>query len=138
MAGVAPGVVSGNHYQAFQDILPEEKRLVVINALHSKRLLYKGETGTQEVAILYYNNHYLPLKSVRVWFGRSYYCIDCEVGYQNKDAHVCKKDYTCRRCKGQRCPTLLKFTSTARHAMECLQIRNAMQITEPIAYVTKQ
>ena len=88
MAGVAPGVVSANHNQTFQCILPGEKRLIVINALH-KRLLYELKGGTEVVALLYFNNHYLPLQSVMAWFGCSYYC---EVGYQK--IHTCVKRIT--------------------------------------------
>ena len=87
------GVVSVNHYQAFQDILPEDKLLIVVKALHSHWVLCKGETGIQEVAPFYNNNNYLPLQSENAGFGRSYYCIYCEVGYEKKkDAHMCRKD----------------------------------------------
>ncbi len=109
LSGVPPGVVTIEHYQSFQDILPDGKRLIVINALHSKRLLFKSETGTEPVVLLYYDNHYTPLTSIKAWFGRSYYCIECEVGYSNKGAHTCNKDRTCKRCEGQRCLSLAKI-----------------------------
>ena len=59
---VVPGVVSINQYQTFQDILPEDKQLIVDYALLGKRLYCKGETWTHAVALLYYNNQYLPLQ----------------------------------------------------------------------------
>ena len=115
LADVPPGVVTPEHYQSFQNILPPKKRLVVVNALHHKNVLYKGDTGTEPVPLIYYNNHYLPLTNIKAWFGKSYYCLDCEVGYSNLNKHKCKHERKCKRCDGKRClhlPKLHKYCQT--------------------------
>ena len=108
-AGVLPGGVSPNHFQQFQDILQEGVRLTVVDALQPKGLLFKGGSGDKIVSILYFNNHYFPMKGLNTWFGQPYYCVDCEITARSKAAHRCKKDYTCLRCQSKRCLRLPKI-----------------------------
>ena len=53
---------------------------MIVNALHRKSILYKGDAGDVLICLLYYNNHYYPLKSLNSWFAQTYYCVDCEKG----------------------------------------------------------
>ena len=102
-ADVPPGFVSAQHFEAFNNNLPDGYRLVIVDALCSKGLLYKGRCGTKDVCLLYYNKHYLPLKSIATWFAQTYYCVDCEVGTNSKNHHKCKSKQQCHKCKGERC-----------------------------------
>ena len=126
-AGVEPGAVDPGHYQRFQNILPENVRLVVVDALQPSGLLYKGDSGDEIVAILYYEGHYWPLKKLKSWFGVGYYCVDCEKGAKTKNKHKCRKDYKCKKCLSKRCerlPKILKYCKNCRGMFsnpECLQ-----------------
>ena len=115
-AGVPPGVVTPEHYQSFQNILPDGVRLVVVDAMETRGLLYKGESGDRVVALLYHNQHYTPLKSVASWFGQTYYCVECEVGTNLKSSHKCKSQYDCRRCLSKRC---LKLPKLPKYCRDC-------------------
>ena len=108
-AGVPPGGVSPSHFQQFQDILPEGVRLVVVDAVQPKGLMFKGGSGEKIVAILYFNNHYFPMKNLHTWFGQGFYCVDCEVTAQKKTKHRCKKNFICPRCQSKRCLHLPKL-----------------------------
>ena len=72
LAGVPPGPVGPQHYQQFQKILPPDVRLVVVDALQSKGLLFKGDSGNKIISLILYNDHYLTLKSLTGWFGVTY------------------------------------------------------------------
>ena len=83
-AGVPVGDVTVHQYTFFQQQLLPGYRLVIVNALHSKSLLYKGDSLDVLICLLYYNNHYYPLKSLNTWFTPTYYCVDCEKGTSSK------------------------------------------------------
>ena len=115
-AGVPPGRVSSEHFQQFQNSLPDGVRLVIVDAVRSRGLLFKGSSGDKVIAIVYYNQHYLPLKNVATWFAVTYYCIDCEVGTNSKKGHICKKDVVCKKCKSRKCFNLPKLP---RYCKQC-------------------
>jgi len=121
-AGVPAGPVAVHQYPAFQHQLPENQRLVVVDALYSKGVLYKGDTNGQDlVCLLYYNGHYIPLKNLSTWFAQAYYCVECESGTNSANHHVCPKDRVCHRCGGKRClslPKLHRYCKTC-HGMFC-------------------
>ncbi len=116
LAGIPLGPVSSHHFQAFQDILPHDIRLVVVSALNSKKLLFKGNPGcSQVVPLLHCDNHFLPLTKLKSWFGATYYCLNCEKHSNAKNQHVCPEDRRCRKCNGQRCEhhtKLIKYCKT--------------------------
>ena len=116
LAGVPPGPVGAQHYQQFQNILPPDVRLVVVDALQSKGLLFKGDSGNKIISLILYNDHYLTLKSLTGWFGVTYYCVDCEVGTNGKNSHVCKRDFSCPRCLTKRC---LKLPKIPKYCDDC-------------------
>ena len=112
LAGVPPGPVGPPHCQQFQNILPPNVRLVVVDALQSKGLLFKGSSGNTTIPVILYNDHYTVLRSLNTWFGVSYYCVECEVGTNKKNGHTCKADFKCPRCQMKRClklPKILKY-----------------------------
>ena len=117
-AGVPPGGVSPSHFQQFQDILPEGVRLVVVDAVQPKGLMFKGGSGDKIVAILYFNNHYFPMKNLHTWFGQGFYCVDCEVTAQKKTKHRCKKNFICPRCQSKRCLHLPKLH---KYCFDCIR-----------------
>ena len=135
-AEVPPGPVSPHHYQQFQNILPDGVRLVIVDAIQSRGLLYKGESGYKVVCLLYYNQHYFPLKNLHTWFAQPYYCVDCEVTARSKKSHKCKGNFVCPRCLTQRCLNLPKLPKYCKKCCgmfsnpECLQEHTTSGVCE--------
>ena len=88
-AGVPYGAIDVSQYDRFLCYLPANSRLIVVDAKEQgTALLYKSDICNVGVvnnvitpniiSLLLYNDHYYPLSSLSAWFGRSYYCIDCE------------------------------------------------------------
>ena len=127
-AGVPYGAIDVSQYDKFLCCLPANSRLIVVDAKEQgTSLLYKSDIcnvsvvnnvipPTNNISLLLYNDHYYPLSSLSAWFGRSYYCIDCEKAYQNADQHNCKGRRTCSMCTDSEC---LKFPSHTKCCTDC-------------------
>ena len=115
-SGVHYGPVDCTQYQLFLPCLPQNSRLIVVDAKdRTKKLLYKSyvvypnDSPVNNVCLLLFNNHYYPLTSLPAWYGQHYYCIKCEVGYTSK--HTCKPVRICSKCSEKNClplPTLTR------------------------------
>ena len=102
-SGVQYGPVDCTQYHLFIPCLPQNSRLIVVDSKdRTKKLLYKSnvvnpnESPVNNVCLLLFNNHYYPLTSLSDWYGLQYYCIECEVRYNNK--HTCKPVRRCTKC----------------------------------------
>ena len=67
------------------------------------------------ICLLLHDNHYLPLISLSAWFGRSYYCVPCEVAYKDKSRHTCIPDKKCHMCQEKECMSKPSFTVCCKH-----------------------
>ena len=91
---------------------PQNCRLVVVDAKErGTSLLYKSKVvnpvdnvPVYAVCLLLHGEHYYALNSLSAWFGRSYYCMECEKAFNNKNQHKCKSEYTCSMCKEKGLP----------------------------------
>ena len=61
----------------------------------------------KNVCLLLFNNHYYSVTSLSAWYGRNYYCIECEVCYNGN--HSCKPIRKCSKCS-QKCLPMPTFT----------------------------
>ena len=102
-SGVQYGPVDCTQYHLFLPCLPQNSRLIVVDAKdRTKKLLYKSnvvnpnDSPVNNVCLLLFNNHYYPLTSLSAWYGQTYYCIECEVSYSSK--HTCKPVRICSKC----------------------------------------
>ena len=102
-SGVQYGPVDCTQYHLFLPCLPQNSRLIVVDAKdRTKKLLYKSnvvnpnDSPVNNVCLLLFNNHYYPLTSLSAWYGQTYYCIVCEVSYSSK--HTCKPVRICSKC----------------------------------------
>ena len=114
-SGVQYGAVDCTQYHLFLPCLPQNSRLIVVDAKdRTKKLLYKSNVvdpndfPVNNVCLLLFNNHYYPLVSLSPWYGQMYYCIECEVCYNRK--HTCKPVRICSKCSEKNCLPLLTFT----------------------------
>ena len=101
-SGVQYGPVDCTQYHLFLPCLPQNSRLIVVDAKErTKKLLYKSnvvnpnDSPVNNVCLLLFNNHYYPLTSLSAWYGQAYYCIECEVSYSSK--HTCKPVRICSK-----------------------------------------
>ena len=107
IANIRYGPVDFAQYPQFAPLLPQNCRLVVVDAKErGTSLLYKSKVvnpvdnvPVHDVCLLLHGEHYYALNSLSAWFGRSYYCMECEKAYNDKNRHKCKSEYTCSMCK---------------------------------------
>ena len=64
--------------------------------------MFKGAKKDKVISILYHDEHYDAITTLSGFFGKSYYCLDCE-----KSAN--RKNVRHHRCKGKRCGGCYQF-----------------------------
>ena len=103
-AGVPEGDVKHNQFQLFQDILPLNQRLIVLDVFSPDKLLFNGgeERGENVVCTILFKNHFYCLTSLTAWFGYGYYCLKCEKKYSSKSKHKCG-NHLCHLCDSFSC-----------------------------------
>ena len=132
IANIPYGPVDFAQYPQFVPLLPQNCRLIVVDAKErGTSLLYKSKVVSPvdnvpvyDVCLLLHGEHYYSLNSLSAWFGRSYYCMECEKAFNNKNQHKCKSEYTCSMCKEKAC---LYKPSYTRFCKECFGVfRNSI------------
>ncbi|GIY37202.1 DNA-directed DNA polymerase [Caerostris darwini] len=66
------------------------------------KVTYKGKERPLRINLWHHDNHYDVIKSVKGFFGSSYYCENCEKPYSHCEAHQCPK--ACYICLRMSCP----------------------------------
>ena len=104
-AQVPYGPVNIEQYDKFQSSLPDDLRLIILDAHSHGELLYKGNRPKEStnVILLFCDDHYLTLRSIPAYFCVHYYCIECEVKISDKRKHVCKHERKCVLCLEKSC-----------------------------------
>ena len=111
VASVEYGPVDCSQYHRFLPCLPPKSRLIIIDAKEQNMsLMYKSDVvnpdssnPVRNVCLLLCEEHYYAVTSLSAWFGRSYYCVDCEVGYNTHSKHKCKTSRKCHFCTETNC-----------------------------------
>ena len=138
-SGVQYGPVDCTQYNLFLPCLPQNSRLIVVDAKdRTKKLLYKSnvvnpnDSPVNNVCLLLFNNHYYPLTSLQAWYGQHYYCIECEVCYTSKPVRICSK------CSGKTvCPSP-HLPDVAKNVLALFAIVHVSEITWKTVCVTIQ
>ncbi|KAL9952108.1 hypothetical protein ACROYT_G039315 [Oculina patagonica] len=96
-AGVAEGPCGLDELQKFQVSLAEYQ-IVVISVQHGYQIIYKGPQRPEAKRLILIKNgdHYHGCNSLKGFFDKNFYCIECEKGYDHNNA----KDH---RCLGRKC-----------------------------------
>ena len=100
-AGVSPTCPVGvNEYKQIQTLLYKKNYVVKV---HSQQLkvekVFEHPTVTRESKIIhvyFHQKHYDYIKSITGFLGCAYYCEFCDVGYKNRESHVCS--HICKGC----------------------------------------
>ena len=104
-AGVPEGACDLEALRAFQDILKPHYQLLVMCRSKPFFLLFKGPPAPKQIRLIKSNNHYDGCTSFPAFVNRSYWCVDCEKGFNDNDAqhHPCQGKM-CRACSRIDCP----------------------------------
>ena len=118
-AGVSPSQPIGvNEYKQIQALLYKKNYVIKVHNQHSKaEKLFEHPPVTSESKIIhvyFHQKHYDYIKSMPGFLGCAYYCEFYDVGYKNRESHVCphickgcyrigkcaseSKEYNCFRC----------------------------------------
>lgn len=83
----------------FQEFLKPHYQLIVVTPEGGKDLFFRGSVAAdKQIFIVYHNNHYDSLTSIRAFLKTDYWCRHCLKGFNDKGDHKCK--FTCSRCFG--------------------------------------
>jgi len=105
MSGVAEGPCGLDELELFQKALSPDYQLLVMCRMRPFFLLYKGPPAPHQICLLKSNSHYDGCTSFSGFVNRSYWCLECEKGYDVDDAkhHSCR-GRKCRSCGRVTCP----------------------------------
>ena len=140
-SGVQYGPVDCTQYHLFLPCLPQNSRLIVVDAKdRTKKLLYKSnvvnpnDSPVNNVCLLLFNNHYYPLTSLQAWYGQHYYCIECEVLVSTL---VTRLEFVVN-AQGKTVFPSPHLPDVAKNVLALFAIVPVSEITCPTVYVTIQ
>ena len=112
LANVPEGACGLTEIQQFQTHL-KEYQIVVVSVEHGYQIIFKGPTKPHEkrLILIKHGEHYHGCNSLKGFFGRDFYCLHCEKGFD----HNRKRDHA---CQGKRC--------YACHQATCPDFRRAI------------
>lgn len=80
-------------------------------------IIYKGEDKETKIYLYKNGNHFNVIKSMKGFYGSSYYCEKCDKAYKNKNSHKCVKDKNvCKLCMR---PEHLSSTKNKIYCQNC-------------------
>ncbi|OQV19435.1 hypothetical protein BV898_06549 [Hypsibius exemplaris] len=77
-------------------------QITVLSFTNGKGIIFKSEATGKPLMLLQRNNHFDVCTSIAPFFGRSYWCHNCEKGYNQRILHRCQ--FMCQICLRQDCP----------------------------------
>ena len=119
-AGVPEGPCGLQELQKFQRALGPSYQLLVMTRMKPFFLIFKGPSAPNQIRLLKSNDHYDGVTSFPAFVNRSYYCIDCEKGYNtnDKEHHACRGK-RCTACSRFNCEDYLPGTHPADYCTHC-------------------
>ena len=101
-AGVAEGACGLPELAKFQHALGSEYQLLVMLRMKPFDLIFKGPNAPHQIRLLKSNDHFDGLTSFPAFLNKSYYCVDCQRGFNTNDK-------TNHICQGRRCSACGRF-----------------------------
>lgn len=83
-------------------------------------LIFKGPPTPHQIRLVKANEHYHGCTSFPAFVNRSYYCVECETGYNDDSVkqHSCKGT-KCKSCNRKTCPDYRIGTLSTHRCPEC-------------------
>ena len=101
-AGVPEGPCGLEELRQFQQTLGSSYQLLVMLRIKPFDLIFKGPDAPHQIRLLKSNDHFDGLTSFPAFLNRSYYCVDCQRGFNTND----KENHI---CEGRRCSSCSRF-----------------------------
>ena len=101
-AGVAEGPSAIEELRQFQQALGPQYQLLVVTRMKLFFLIFKGPAAPHQIRLLKSNHHFHGCTSFPAFVNLSYYCLDCERGFNTND----RSNHT---CQGNRCSACGRF-----------------------------
>ena len=101
-AGVAGGPSAIEELRQFQQALGPQYQLLVVTRMKLFFLIFKGPAAPHQIRLLKSNHHFHGCTSFPAFVNLSYYCLDCERGFNTND----RSNHT---CQGNRCSAWGRF-----------------------------
>ena len=119
-AGVPEGPCGLPELQKFQEALGPQYQLLVMTRIKPFFLIFKGPVAPNQIRLLKSNEHFDGLTSFPAFINRSYYCVECERGFNTNDKanHICQ-ERRCSACGRFDCPDYVRGTRPTNNCTLC-------------------
>ena len=119
-AGVAEGPCGLEEPRQFQQALGSQYQLLVMTRLKPFFLIFMGPAAPHQIRLLKSNHHFDSCTSFPAFVNRSYYCLDCENGFNTNEStnHSCK-GHPCRACGRCDCHDYVPGTRPTNFCTHC-------------------
>ena len=119
-AGVPEGPCGLPELQQFQHALGSEYQLLVMLRKKPFDLIFKGPDAPHQILLLKSNDHFDGLTSFPAFLNRSYYCVDCQRGFNTNDKanHICQ-GRRCSACGRFDCEDYVRGTQPTDYCTLC-------------------
>ena len=101
-AGVAEGPSAIEELRQFQQALGPQYQLLEVTWMKLFFLIFKGPAAPHQIRLLKTSHHFHGCMSFPAFVNLSYYCLDCERGFNTND----RSNHT---CQGNRCSACGRF-----------------------------
>ena len=119
-AGVVEGPCGVPELGKFQQALGPTYQLLVMLRMKPFDLIFKGPEAPHQIRLLKSNDHFDGLTSFPAFLNRSYYCVDCQRGFNtnDKENHICE-GRRCSSCGRFDCEDYVRGTRPAEYCNLC-------------------
>ena len=119
-AGVAEGPCGIEELRQFQQALGPSYQLLAMTRIKPFDLIFKGEEAPNIIRLLKADDHFDGLTSFPAFLNRSYYCVECQRGFNTDDKanHICQ-GRRCSACGRFDCEDYVRGTRPAEYCSLC-------------------
>ena len=87
-AGVPLQTCGLEEVKKFQAVLPDYQ-IHVLSKDHFNGIIFEGTEGGVPIYLYYHDKHFDVITKMTGFLNRSYFCLQCKKGYNNKETHTC-------------------------------------------------
>ena len=122
-AGVPEGPCGLPELNKFQQYLAPTYQLKVLSRQHPFFLIFRGPDAPHTIVLLKSDHHYQGCTTITGFTNKSYWCPECDRGFEHDDAtnHPCEGT-TCRACNRNQphpCPDYSRFAKPSLPCNKC-------------------
>ena len=122
-AGVDEGPCGIEELRQFQQALVSQYQLLVMTRMKPFFFIFKGPTAPHQIRLLKSNDHFDGCTSFPAFVNRSYYCVDCERGFNTNDrTNHTFQGTRCSACGGFDCQDYARGTRPTEYCTLSLQV----------------